>query len=427
MMATDRFLQGLGEAVPSAGFQLYRRCFGLLMFLASLRQLYYQWPQTFYLEPSFQFTYAYFHWVRPLPAPFLQGIFIATALFALGIGFGKRPRIWALFFFLTFTYIELLDKTYYLNHYYLVSLLAGLFILCPVGPKDPHMAKGWLYLFRFQVGLVYFFAGVAKINSDWLLLAEPLTIWFRQLGDAPLLGPLLVRPETAYVASWASMIFDISIPMVLCFPKLRPLGFVALVVFHLLTGWFFPLGVFPWLMILNATLFFPPHWPKKKLCLSQNIPPPRWPQRATVLFLPYLLFQCLWPLRHHLYEGNSLWHEGGFRFSWKVMLMEKTGLVTFRLVHPDGQTQLFYPHERLSPLQVKMMSTQPDMMVQFAHHIAKSYPQLKGVYATSHAALNGRRSQVFLNPQTNLLEVEPGQAYKWVMPLESEQSQKIIF
>ncbi len=48
----------------------------------------------------------------------------------------------------------------------------------------------WAYLLlRAQLGLVYFFAGFAKLNADWLLSAEPLRTWLPVHADAPLIGP----------------------------------------------------------------------------------------------------------------------------------------------------------------------------------------------------------------------------------------------
>jgi len=56
-----------------------------------------------------------------------------------------------------------------------------------------------------------------------------------------------------------------------------------------------------------------------------------------------------------------------------------------------------------------MMATQPDMILQFARHLGAVF-QTKGyhvgVYAKSYVALNGRPSQVFINPCVNLLSVQ---------------------
>lgn len=72
-----------------------------------------------------------------------------------------------------------------------------------------------MWLVRLQLGLVYFFAGVAKINADWLLAAQPLTIWLRARTGTPLIGALFDQPWLPYLMSWAGMLFDLTIPFCL--------------------------------------------------------------------------------------------------------------------------------------------------------------------------------------------------------------------
>ncbi|MDF2697959.1 MAG: Vitamin K-dependent gamma-carboxylase, partial [Labilithrix sp.] len=42
-----------------------------------------------------------------------------------------------------------------------------------------------LWLVRFQIGLVYFYGGVGKLETDWLFRAMPLRIWLAANGDFP--------------------------------------------------------------------------------------------------------------------------------------------------------------------------------------------------------------------------------------------------
>ena len=41
--------------------------------------------------------------------------------------------------------------------------------------------------------MVYVFAGLAKLNADWLLDAQPLRIWLAARSDLPIVGPLLAQ------------------------------------------------------------------------------------------------------------------------------------------------------------------------------------------------------------------------------------------
>ncbi|NNE54945.1 MAG: HTTM domain-containing protein, partial [Flavobacteriales bacterium] len=107
---------------------------------------------------------------------------------------------------------------------------------------------------------------------------------------------------------------------------------------------------------------------------------------------------------------------------WRVMLMEKAGRATF-YVSKDG-----LPGEVevcnatfLTPNQEKMMSTQPDMMVQYAQLLKKHF-QTKGhenpsVRAEVWVTLNGSGSRLFIDPTVDLTRCEDGFSHKdWIIP-----------
>jgi len=208
---------------------------------------------------------------------------------------------------------------------------------------------------------------------------------------------------------------------------------VAVVVFHTLTGALLPIGVFPIVMALSATIFFEPDWPRRFIgspSPTEEASPPvstpldLWQKLGFALLGAHFVFQLAFPWRQLAYPGNVCWTEQGFRFSWHVMLMEKTGQVDFRVVdEPSGKRWVVYPRERLSPIQHRMMSTQPDMILSFAHHLhdewkAKGYPDV-AVYADAWASLNGRRRQRLIDPAVDLAREEEGWANKtWIVPLE---------
>lgn len=124
---------------------------------------------------------------------------VAMGIIALCLILGLFYRICAILFFLMITYIFLLEKAIYLNHLYLVCLIAFLMIFVPASRsfsldvlrKSNHRMRfipAWsIWLLRFQVGVPYFFGGVAKLNSDWLH-GEPLRAWLAARTDFPFLG-----------------------------------------------------------------------------------------------------------------------------------------------------------------------------------------------------------------------------------------------
>ncbi len=397
----------------------FRVLFGALMFVSILRFWAKGWIQAQYLAPEFHFHYFGFSWVRVWPEWAMYLHFSLIALSALLVSIGIWYRFSIISFFLLFTYVELMDVTYYLNHYYLISLLAGLMIFMPLGARDDRRVPAWcLYALRAQVGLVYFFAGVAKLKHDWLFEAEPLGTWLRSHGDLPWIGHWLAQRWIAYAASWSGAAFDLAVVPLLLHSRTRPFAYGVLVIFHLLTAALFQLGMFPWVMILSALIFFPPRSPLPSLAGTRS----RFAPALLTALSIYFAVQVALPLRHFLYPGKVTWSEQGFRFAWHVMLTEKSGYIRFEVKDPrSGQTWDVYPTAALTRQQRKMMSTQPDLILQWAHKLRTDFSARLGttpqIYVDCWVAMNGHPSARLIDPRVDLAQVEDGLAPKsWILP-----------
>ena len=208
-----RVHDSLKQPVDLASLAAFRALFGLVMAGALLRFMLRGWVQRFLVEPELHFTFAAFRAIRPWSAPWMQLHCAVLVLAALGVAFGCAYRLCSLVFFLGFTYLELIDKSLYLNHYYLVSLLAGLLCVLPAGRafsvdawRNPRRAlsltPAWaLLVVRLQVGLVYLFAGVAKLNHDWLFEAQPLRTWLHFTTLPCASGPQIVFNSATLIVS----------------------------------------------------------------------------------------------------------------------------------------------------------------------------------------------------------------------------------
>ncbi|WNG30046.1 HTTM domain-containing protein [Cystobacter fuscus] len=419
--------------VDRASLVAWRVLFGLLMTLAVARFFAYGWIEEHYLAPRVLFPFAGLEWIRPWPGVGMYVHFVLMGLGALGIAFGVAYRLSALTFVLTFTYAHLIDRTYYLNHYYFISLVGLVMVLLPLDRQGP-VPAWWLWLLRAQVGLVYVFGGVAKLKRDWLVHAQPLKIWLAASTDLPVLGRFFELPWAPHAFSIAGAVFDLGVVPALLWRRTRGLAFAAVVVFHVITRLLFPIGMFPWVMISGALLFFPPDWPRRlgawlrRLPASLAPPAARSSFRASwtgpVLATAFLGMQVLLPLRHLLYPGDVMWTEEGFRFSWNVMLMEKDGMAEFRVSEPaTGQWWVVSPGKYLAPYQVKMMATQPDMLLTFAHYLARDFAE-RGhsgveVRVNAFASLNGRPRQRLVDPTVDLTRVGPWDSVSaWVLPFQ---------
>ena len=428
----DRVRSRLLAPRDVASLAAFRILFGTILCLSSVRFLWNGWVDRFYVQPTFFFKYWGFEWVQVLPEPWMTALYVSMAVLAGFVALGFLYRISIVTLFLVFTYVELIDVTNYLNHYYLVSLLALLMCFLPLNraysldawiwPKgsSPIVPAWMLYLMRFQIAIVYFYAGIAKLQPDWLVHAQPLGIWLAARTEAPLIGALLTLPAMPHVLSWAGFLNDTLVVPFLLWRKTRPYAFATVVFFHLCTHLLFVIGVFPFLMVGGATLFFDADWPRKlgrrlfgrgHTPVARHAPRPvgRWSVGAAAFTAAFCLLQVLIPVRAYLYPGDVLWHEQGMRYSWRVMVREKNGSITYRVTWRGAEREVQVPPSRyLTSHQEREMSGQPDLVLQLAHHIARDF-ESRGhedveVRVDAKVSLNGRRAIPMIDPSIDLAQ-----------------------
>jgi hypothetical protein len=431
----------LNQAKHIAPLATFRVAFGIMMLASIIRFWANGWIAKQYIEPEFYFSYYGFEWIQSWGNPGMYILFAIMGIAALGIALGAFYKCSATLFFLSFTYVELIDKTNYLNHYYFVSIIAFLLILVPANKaysidawrkkKQEFYIPAWsIYIFILQLSLVYFFAGLAKLQSDWLLEALPLKIWLPSRADTPIIGSLLDYKWTAYFFSWFGAFYDLSIPFFLLWKRTRVFAYLTVIAFHFMTAALFQIGMFPYIMVVSTLIFFSEDFHKNiwnKLFpnrISELQKPTIYSNPAVLKYFLIIYFglQILIPFRYTLYPGKLFWTEEGYRFSWRVMLMEKMGYSQFSVKIPS-QNKSFevFPGQFLTPVQEKMMNTQPDMVLQFAHFLRDKYQtEFKAeveVFVESYAAINGKGSRPFINPEVNLATIERGYQHKnWVLP-----------
>lgn len=454
-------VEALLTPVDAAWLAAFRVCYGVVLCVSMLRFIGYGWIESLFTSATFRFKYLGFEWVEPLSNDAMYALFWALAACALCLALGLFFRLSSALFALGLVYVQLIDVSTYLNHYYLAALLAGLLCISPAarsysldawlkrrlsgsGPRPPEVASGWLYLFRFQVGVVYTFAGLAKLGPDWLLHGQPLRMWLSASTSLPVIGPLLAIDWVPLAMSWAGFLFDTTIVIWLSLSKTRPYAYAVVIVFHVLTRLLFPIGMFPAIMVLSALVFFSPSWPRRlwarlQAFLGRSAAAPREPvlearaprirklHYAVIgLGLAYCAVHVILPLRFLAYGGNVLWHEQGMRFSWRVMVRAKGGSTTFVVTNKrTGRVWHVSPRTYLTPLQETEMASQPDLILQLAHHVRQDFER-RGlgpveVRADATVSLNGRRGRRLIDPSLDLSTVRDGLARaEWVLPAPPE-------
>ncbi len=482
---TNEAMSKITAPVSIAPLVTLRILFGAMMVISTVRFMALGWVKDHYLDAKITFKYYGFDWVQVLPEFWMYALHVLMLAGAVGILLGAFYRLSAWVFFLTFTYCELIDLTYYLNHYYFVSLVAFMLTWVPAGRsfsvdawRKPSLRLAsvprWcIAIFQLQTAIVYTYAGLAKINHDWLIEALPLRIWLPAADKIPIIGPLLDLPWMPWAFSWVGMLYDCTIVGWLLWRPTRPWAFAAVVVFHVLVGILFQIGVFPLVMIAMVTVFFSARWherwqgrwylplfnptpdpsPEKEgshdIRRDSTSRPPSFSREGSGVGLNrggvgggvvsanfklqtsnfkllslFFLFQLLFPWRYLLYPGNLFWTEEGYRFSWRVMLMEKAGTATFFVKDSKSKREgEVVNSDFLCAHQEKQVAMQPDMVLQYAHFLKKHYaaqgmadPQVR---AEVWVTLNGRPSRLLLDPQLDLTKIEDGWGgKKWIYRYE---------
>lgn len=106
-----RFGYFFNSPIHIAPLAVLRIAFGSIMLASTIRFMLKGWVTAFYIKPQFHFTFYGFDWVK---APGAVGIWILFALLTLSTVFitlGLLYRAAITVFFLSFTYVELIDKT----------------------------------------------------------------------------------------------------------------------------------------------------------------------------------------------------------------------------------------------------------------------------------------------------------------------------
>jgi len=449
----QRLSAALFNPVDISFLVFFRVVFGGIILWEVYRYFTHGWITRYFVEPAVTFTYYGFSWVKPWPGRGMYIHFFVLGVAAACVMAGLFYRIAAPILFLAFTYTFLLDQTRYLNHFYLVCLISFLMCFLPAERAfsvDASMRRkirsdvvpAWtLWLLRAQIGIPYFYGGIAKLNSDWIFGGEPMRSWLRPFTRIPPLGHIFGAEWVVYSFVIAGLLLDLLVVPLLLWRRTRLFAFVAAVLFNLINAVIFDIGIFPWLMLGALFIFFPPDLPRRFarafMSPGQEFPGAQVPvisvaesrsltvseKVVAVLLAAYLAFQLVFPLRHYLYPGNVSWTEEGHNFSWHMKLRTKGGEAVFTVTHPgSGQTWIIKPEQYLASHQVVKMSTKPDLILQFAHHLAEEkrregYDNVE-VRARVMVFLNGREPQLLIDPNVDLAKEEISLLpARWILPL----------
>lgn len=385
----------LSAPVSGASLGIFRIVFGAIMLLEAITLVR---PSTmitgaptpldvYYAGSNlhFHFPYLLFQWLPVLPSGgmhLLVGVLaVASALVALGVAYRWAAAtvflVWGYFYAIEST------RTYWMSYYYLELLFAFLMVWIPAdrryawavggrkwGMEVPMIPRWALVLLQGQLVITYFYAGVAKLNADWLLDAMPVRYFLIEPhiraiieGNLPATWARSVLafvqgPGPAFFLCYVGAIFDLAVGFLLLARRTRALGVVLTLIFHC-TNNFFLFRNLEWFPLLGATtifIFLEPDWPTQVgawlrsprwirpdwnwflaggIALPivgaalgwasrsrRSVPPPGKAFPLTTAGLAgvvlWLTLQTLLPLRAGLIPGDSRITFEGLSFSWRL-------------------------------------------------------------------------------------------------------------
>lgn len=440
----DRWISLLLAPVDASSLYTFRIGFGFILFVWAIDYLSMGLIRNLYLAPRFHFSYYLFDFVRPWSGDGMYVHFMVLAALAVCVAIGFLYRVTSVLLAVGFTYVFLLDRTNYQNHYYLILMLCWLLAVSPahrgvsldvlgeLATPSVTTPAVWLWLIRFHIGLPYFFGGIAKLHPDWLA-GEPMRTHLASKAWLPLIGPWFTSDAVVMVFAWGGLLFDLSIVPLLLWRRTQTVAYLGCIGFHLLNALLFNIHVFPWFMIVATTIFFEPDWPRLLTGYRRlNLPAPTrvsWKTLTTrgryafVMLGVYCSFHMIWPLRHYCYPGDAMWTEQGHYFSWRMMLRGKVSALRYYVTdRRTGVTSIASLRPYLNIDQLSKFSRDPEMILQFAHFLAHEYRTHKGseceVRALVLTSLNGRKPQLLIDPNVDL-SIEPlgFHTRTWIMPL----------
>lgn len=417
----------LTRPTDAAPLALFRIVFGILMLAEVLRYWAYGRIERYYVDPDFLFPFV--EGIRPI-GDGMYAVFVVMGIAALLLCVGYHYRTAAVAFFTLYTYTFLLDRAQYNNHYYLICLLGFLFVM-----TDAHRAfsvdarrralagcvPAWhVLVFRLQICIVFVYAGIAKLNPDWLA-GQPVRMWLAARSDYPVIGPLLLQEWFVYLYAYAGLLFDLLICFLLLWAPARSVGFVLLVCFNLLNRWFYDIGIFPYLTVATFALFMDAvtirsvfarlpgsDFGRRAAALFRvGLLSPAWARARVCLMVVFVLTQVLIPLRHFIIPGDVSWTDEGHNFSWRMKLRDKRAReITFYTRDPRTGHVRELSTAELTRRQKRKMSTRPHMVVRYARHLAEGLErdgfESPAVHVRALVALNGREPRSLIDEDANL-------------------------
>ncbi|MFM8456154.1 MAG: HTTM domain-containing protein, partial [Ignavibacteria bacterium] len=127
----NRIQQFLNAPASASTLAYFRIGLGILILISTVRFILLGWIDLQYIQPDFHFPYYGLEIFSAPSTPMIYATFLVLLVSSICVILGYRFRMMSAFMFLSFTYIELWDVAFYLNHYYAVSVFSLILCMLP--------------------------------------------------------------------------------------------------------------------------------------------------------------------------------------------------------------------------------------------------------------------------------------------------------
>lgn len=413
--------------IDNAPLILFRVALGALIIAESFVAIFTGWVKKNLIDPTVHLPHIGFDFLIPLPGLGMYAYYCIMGIFGLGILVGFKYRLSLAGFTLMWTGIYLMQKASYNNHYYLLLLVCLIMLFLPANryaaldvknnPKIKSLAMPqWVaWIMIAQMTIVYFFATISKFYPDWLN-GTFTGILFSNISHFPIIGNIFTEKWFHLFIAYAGIFFDGLIIPALLWKKTRNLAFIASLIFHLFNSITLQIGIFPYFALSFVVFFYPPEtiraifFKGKPRLIQENLINYSKTKTLTYFFIPFFIIQLILPVRHWFIKGDVLWTEEGHRLSWRMMLRDKSGIISFKIIDKKTNEELKYNlAEHLTKKQLNFVSSKPDGMWQMAQHIKKEFAKQGKevqIYIHSQLSVNGRPYKLFIDPTIDFAEAK---------------------
>lgn len=429
----------LFKPVDNSFLVVFRAIFGFLITAEAWGAILTGWVERTFITPSFTFSFIDFPWLQPLPGNGMYFYFFIMGCFGIMVMLGFKYRFAIGGYALMWSTVYFMQKSNYNNHYYLLVLLCFIMFLMPANRAYSLDAKynpdfrsftcpNWCrIIFIIQIGIVYTYGGIAKLNPDWLS-TESIAILLRGKADLWLVGKVLQEKWTHWIIAIGGAAFDLFITPLLLWKRTRKFAFGLSIFFHLFNSAVFQVGIFPFMGIAMCIFFFPPDT-IRRLFFRNRLPVADaaiYPmdKKLIIVLSFWVLLQVSLPMRHWFFPGDVNWTEEGHRLSWRMMLRSKSGYVNFKVVNPANDSTFMVDQLlHLTRDQRHNVATKPDMCWQYIQVLKKEYAtqglENVEIYAIGKVSLNGKQRTALYNPEMNLATAEwkPFKSSDWLLSI----------